>query len=89
MPKPSGLPPARVGDEPKVMTAQWWERIHYDLLVMSGTPLVKGVPVWQVMQQLAYALSVDEGLRAYPHLTTANVQAALAYAAASAESTPR
>ena len=71
------------------MTAPWWERIHYDPLVRSGTPLVKGVPVGQVMQRLADTLSVEEVRRVYPHLTADDVRAALAYAAASADATPR
>jgi uncharacterized protein (DUF433 family) len=57
-------------------------------LVRSGTPLVQGVPVGQVMQRLADTLSVDEVRRAYPHLTADDVRAALAYAAASADATP-
>jgi uncharacterized protein (DUF433 family) len=78
----------RVGEEPEAMTNHWWERIHYDPLVMSGTPLVHGVPVWQVMKQFADTLSVDEVRRVYPHLTTDDVKAALAYAAPSAGATP-
>jgi uncharacterized protein (DUF433 family) len=58
------------------MSNHWWEHIDTNPLVMSGTPMVKGVPVWQVMKVLAHALSVEEVTRAYPHLTTDDLQAA-------------
>ena len=71
------------------MSEHWWEHLEYNPLVMSGTPLVKGVPVWQVMKTLAQTLSVDEVRRAYPHLTPDDLQAALFCAAETFHSTPR
>jgi uncharacterized protein (DUF433 family) len=80
---------ARAVEEHEAMSNHWWEHIDTNPLVMSGTPMVKGVPVWQVMKALAHALSVEEVTRAYPHLTTDDLQAAISYAAATCESTPR
>ena len=71
------------------MNDHWWEHIDYDPLMMSGTPLVKGVPLWQVMQTWARTLAVDEVLRVYPQLTRDDLHAALAYATATCHATPR
>jgi uncharacterized protein (DUF433 family) len=75
-------------EEDEAMSDHWWERVHSDPLVMSGTPLVKDVPVWQVMQTLAHTLAVDEVMRAYPHLTKDDLHAVLSYAAAAFHTTP-
>ena len=71
------------------MSDHWWERIECHPPVMAGTPLIKGVPVWQVLQTLAQRLAVDEVLRAHPQLTREDLHDALAYAAATFRATPR
>jgi uncharacterized protein (DUF433 family) len=58
------------------------ERITLDPAVMVGKPVVRGtrVPVSLVLKHLADDLSVDDLLRAYPHLTREDVRACLDYA---------
>jgi uncharacterized protein (DUF433 family) len=71
------------------MHDHWWEHIASDPLTMAGTPLVNGVPVWQVLQTFNQTLTADDVLRAYPQLTKDDLHAALACAAATFHATPR
>jgi uncharacterized protein (DUF433 family) len=71
------------------MSDYWWDHVTYNPLIMSGTPLVNGVPVWQVLKTFARTLSAEEVRRAHPHLTPEDLRAALLCAADSCQSTPR
>ena len=65
------------------MANDWRERIVADPQVMLGKPVVRGtrITVELILEKLAAGESVDDLLVAYPHLSRAAVQAALAYAA--------
>jgi len=64
------------------MQQDYKERIVIDPQVMVGKPIIKGtrITVELIMRQLAQGLTVEEILRAYPHLTREDIQAAIAYA---------
>lgn len=49
--------------------------------VQGGRPVIKGTrfPVASIMQNYRRGLSVEETLREFPHLNTAQVQGALSY----------
>lgn len=59
------------------------DRISINPNVCHGQPCIKGtrIMVWLVVQYLANSDSVEEILKAYPHLTREDIQACLAYAA--------
>lgn len=59
------------------------ELIVSDPAVMLGKPVIKGtrVTVECVLEKLSQGSSVEDVLRAYPHLTRNGVMAALAFAA--------
>lgn len=61
------------------------DRITADPAIMAGVPTIRGtrVTVSAVLGQLAAGLTVDELLSDYPSLTSDDVYAALAFAAAS------
>ncbi len=61
------------------------ERIDIDPTVMMGKPLIRGtrITVEQILRKLAEGTSEGELLEDYPHLTTEDVRAAVAYGAAS------
>ncbi len=64
--------------------ASWEEHITADPDICHGKPCIKGtrVMVSVVLDNLAEGLSPEEISREYPALTTADVQASIAYAAA-------
>jgi uncharacterized protein (DUF433 family) len=59
------------------------EGIVSDPDIMMGKPTVKGtrITVELILEKLGEGMSVDELLEAYPHLTQADVRAALRFAA--------
>jgi uncharacterized protein (DUF433 family) len=61
------------------------DRIEANSEVLLGKPVSKGtrVPVELVLRKLSEGANVGELLEAYPHLVKEDIQAALAYAAAS------
>ncbi len=64
---------------------RWFEkRIIVDPAILVGKPVVKGtrIPVYLVLERLAYEFDVDELFAAFPNLTLEDVRACLAYAAA-------
>ena len=59
------------------------DRIEINPKVMLGKPVIRGtrIPVELVVRKLGEGMSQEELLDAYPRLTTADIQAALCYAA--------
>ena len=59
------------------------DRITHDPSVMGGKPCIRGmrVTVGAIVGLLAAGRTVDEVLAAYPYLESADIPAALAYAA--------
>ena len=59
------------------------DRIEINPAIMLGKPVVRGtrIPVELVLRKLAEGATEDDLLDAYPRLTRADIQAALAYAA--------
>ena len=59
------------------------DRIEIDPAVMLGKPVIRGarIPVELVIRKLSEGATEADLLDAYPHLTQADIQAALAYAA--------
>ena len=59
------------------------DRIEINPAIMLGKPVVRGtrIPVEFVLRKLAEGATEDDLLDAYPRLTRADIQAALAYAA--------
>jgi uncharacterized protein (DUF433 family) len=66
------------------MAATTFDRITIDPLVMGGKACIRGLrfPVSRLLGLLASGQDVDTILTEYPYLESADVQAALAYAAA-------
>jgi uncharacterized protein (DUF433 family) len=60
------------------------ERIIADPRILAGKPVVRGtrIAVGLVLEELAHNPDISELLAAHPDLTTADVQACLAYATA-------
>jgi uncharacterized protein (DUF433 family) len=60
----------------------WKERIHSDDGILGGKPVIRGtrISVELVLEYIADGCSVADVLAAYPHLTEADVRAALAFA---------
>jgi uncharacterized protein (DUF433 family) len=60
-----------------------YERIEINPQVMMGKPVIRGtrVPVELILRKLGEGATEAELLDAYPRLTHADIQAALAYAA--------
>lgn len=65
----------------------WSTRITLDPQVMGGKPCIRGmrVTVGMIVGLLAAGHSEQDVLKAYPYLETADLRAALAYAAWRAE----
>lgn len=63
--------------------SDWRERISVDPAVCHGRACIRGtrVTVSVVIDNVAAGVSRDEILKAYPGLTDADIEAALAYAA--------
>lgn len=61
----------------------WNERIEINPAVMLGKPVIRGtrIPVELILRKLSEGATESELLDAYPRLTKADIQAALAYAA--------
>ncbi|MEK7278687.1 MAG: DUF433 domain-containing protein [Chloroflexota bacterium] len=59
------------------------DRIEINPAVMLGKPVIRGtrIPVELILRKLSDGATVADLLDAYPRLTRADVQAALAYAA--------
>jgi uncharacterized protein (DUF433 family) len=60
-----------------------YERIEINPQVMLGKPVIRGtrIPVELILRKLGEGVTEAELLNAYPRLTRADIQAALAYAA--------
>jgi uncharacterized protein (DUF433 family) len=60
----------------------WRDHIHSDPGILGGKPVVKGtrISVELILEYLADGASVAEITDAYPHITEANVRAAIAFA---------
>lgn len=60
------------------------DRIEINPDVMLGKPVIRGtrIPVELIMRKLSEGMTTLELLEAYPRLTEKDIQAALAYAAA-------
>jgi len=60
----------------------WKDRIHSDDAILGGKPVIRGtrISVELVLEYVADGCSVADVLAAYPHLTEADVLAALAFA---------
>ena len=58
------------------------ERITVDSSILAGKPIIKGtrMSVEFILEMLSSGISVEEILREYPHLSKADILAALAYA---------
>jgi uncharacterized protein (DUF433 family) len=61
----------------------WTDRITFDSAVMGGKPCIRGmrVTVGTIVGLMAAGRSEAEVLAAYPYLESADIRAALAYAA--------
>jgi len=59
------------------------DRIEINLSVRHGQPVIRGarIPVELILRRLSEGATEADLLAAYPHLTRADIQAALAYAA--------
>jgi uncharacterized protein (DUF433 family) len=64
-------------------TVDWRERIVIDPRIHHGAPCIKGarVPVSLLVGSIADGDSISDVLAAYPHLTEADIHAALKFAA--------
>lgn len=62
-----------------------FDRITSDPGILGGKPIVRGtrISVQLILEWMASGATRDDILRQYPHLTTEDVEQALAYAAAS------
>lgn len=61
----------------------WKERVTVDPALHHGDPCITGIriPVTMIVGSLADGMTPEEILDAYPQLSAADIQAALAYAA--------
>ena len=61
------------------------ERIEINPAIMMGKPVIRGtrITVELILRKLAEGASEAELLQDYPHLTTEDIRAAVAYGAAS------
>ncbi|GAO39509.1 hypothetical protein SCH01S_32_00460 [Sphingomonas changbaiensis NBRC 104936] len=60
----------------------WREHIHSNPDILGGKPVVKGtrISVELILEYFADGCSMQDVLEAYPHITEAQVRAALAFA---------
>ena len=60
----------------------WREHIHSDPDIMFGKPVVRGsrITVELILEYLEDGATVPQILEAYPHITDADVRAAVAFA---------
>lgn len=61
------------------------EQIEINPKIMMGKPVIKGtrITVEQILETLAESTSIENVLKAHPHLTAEQIHAALAFAAKS------
>ena len=66
------------------MTAEHFDRITQNPLVMGGKPCIRGmrVTVGMIVGQIGEGVSIEELLNEYPYLELEDVMQALRYAAA-------
>ena len=59
----------------------WREHIHSDPGILGGKPVVKGtrISVELILEFLAEGAPITEIIDAYPHITEADVRAAIAF----------
>lgn len=64
----------------------WQERIAIKPSVCHGKPCIKGTRIWVslILDFLATGSTAEDILREYPHLTTEDIQACIAYGAEAA-----
>jgi len=64
--------------------AEWQQRVHTDPTICHGKPCIRGTRIMLsvILDNLAEGLTAEEIVEEYPPLTVADVQAAIAYAAA-------
>lgn len=65
------------------MTTDWRDRISVDPHVCHGKPCIRGTRIFLsvILDNLAAGRSAEEIIESYPSLSSADVRAALAYAA--------
>jgi uncharacterized protein (DUF433 family) len=63
------------------------ERIEINPAIMLGKPVIRGtrITVELILRKLAEGETVSDLLEDYPHLTAADIRAAIAYGAATVE----
>ena len=61
---------------------EWRDHIHSDPRILGGKPVVKGtrISVELILEYLSDGCSTADVLAAYPHVTEADVRAAVAFA---------
>jgi uncharacterized protein (DUF433 family) len=61
----------------------WTDRVEIKPTVMLGKPVIRGtrVPVELLLRRISEGASEDDLLASYPHLTRADIRAAVGYAA--------
>ncbi|MDR4509845.1 MAG: DUF433 domain-containing protein [Candidatus Brocadiaceae bacterium] len=59
------------------------ERIMADSNIMLGKPIIKGtrITVESILKKLSEGMTIEDLLKAYPHLTKEDILAALSYSA--------
>ncbi len=67
-----------------MLSVSWQERFSVDPLVRTGKPCIQGtrITVYDVLAYLAGGMSEDEVLGDFPDLTSDDIRACLAFAAA-------
>jgi uncharacterized protein (DUF433 family) len=62
---------------------EYRDRIHADPAILNGKPVIKGtrISVELILTRLAEGASIQDLIEAWPHLSSADIQAALAYSA--------
>lgn len=60
-----------------------FDRITSDVAILGGKPIVRGtrISVEMILEWIASGATRDEIIRRYPHLTAADIEQALNYAA--------
>lgn len=60
-----------------------YDKIEANPLILGGKPCIKGsrISVDLILEWIAFGASVNEIVKAYPHLTTEGVRQAIQYAA--------
>ena len=65
------------------MKNRYQNRIAIDPEIMTGKPVIKGtrITVEQILRRVQQGNTVDDIIKAYPHLTKGDIRAAIEYAA--------